>query len=130
MKKLVLLAALAALSACSQASDAPAPEASPTATVEQALTMDRVAGTYDYTRDDGTSGITSLLADGTFTDLGVGSDVTGQWSVTDDKVCFDPEGEGAERQPNCFTLGVPDAEGRQVATGDDGTKVKIRKQPG
>jgi opacity protein-like surface antigen len=130
MRTFVLLAALAALSACSQASEEPTAEATPTVAAEQALTVDGVAGAYDYTRDDGTTGITTLLADGSFTDLGAGGEIKGQWSVTDNKVCIDPEGESPDRKPNCYTLSAPDAEGMQIATGDDGTVVKVTKKPG
>jgi hypothetical protein len=129
MNKLVLLTAPAALAACSPASEDPAPDVTPTAAAETALTMESVAGAYDYTRDDGATGITTLLADGTFTDVGEGAVTKGEWNVTDNKLCFDPAGEGAALERNCFTLGVPDAAGVQVATGDDGTVFKVNKQP-
>lgn len=124
MKTIAFLAALAALSACAQDADKPAePD-------ETALTIDEVAGTYDYTLADGTQGITTMLADGTFSDAMDGEIVTGEWGVADDKVCLDPEGEAAEQQQDCFTLSEPDSEGVQLATAGDGTVVKVRKRAG
>lgn len=126
MRKFVLIAALTALSACAQEAEEPAAEATPAA--EAALTIDEVAGTYDYTLEDGTTGVTVMLADGTFTDAMAGEIVKGTWGVADDKICMDPEGETAAQQPRCYTLGEPDAEGFQAANADDGSVVKIRKQ--
>ena len=69
-----------------------------------------------------------MLPDGTFTDKLGGEVVKGSWEVAEDKLCMDPEGEAAEQQESCFALSRPDASGVQVATGEDGSVVKIRKQ--
>jgi hypothetical protein len=127
MRKFVLIAALATLTACSQERGEPVADSTPAE--ETALTIDAVAGAYDYTLADGTTGIMVLLADSTFTDAMAGEIVKGTWGVAGDKVCMDPDGEASDQQPGCYTLGQPDTEGVQLATGEDGSVVKIRKQP-
>jgi hypothetical protein len=135
MRKFVLIAALAALSACAEESAEPAAEATLVAADEAAkpgpkteLAVDELAGTYDYMLEDGTKGVTVMLANGTFTDKLGGEVVKGSWGVAQDKLCMDPEGDAAEQKESCFALSQPDADGVQVATGDDGSVVKIRKQ--
>lgn len=129
MRKFVLIAALTAFSACSQENGDPAAEATQIAAqAKPALTIDAVAGTYDYTLADGTTGIMVMLADSTFTDAMAGEIAKGSWGVADNKVCIDPEGEAPDQERACYTLGEPDAAGIQVATGDDGSVVKIKRQ--
>lgn len=135
MRKFVLMAALAALSACAEESAEPATDATQAAAAEPAaapaeteLAVDELAGTYHYTLEDGTRGVTVMRADGTFSDA-IGSEVVeGSWDVADDKLCMDPEGDAAEQKESCFALSRPDAQGVQIATGEDGAVVKIRKQ--
>ena len=91
-------------------------------------TLASFAGTYDYTLADGTGGITTMMPDGTFTDVMAGESVKGSWSVTDDKVCIDPAGDEASQRLTCYTIGAPDAEGFQTATDGNGTVTKIKRK--
>lgn len=128
MRKLFLIAACAALAACGQSAEKPAPKPSDGMTMPLIPTLASFAGTYDYTLADGTGGITTMLPDGTFTDVMAGEAVKGSWSVTDDKVCIDPEGDSAVQQLTCYTIGAPDAEGVQTATADNGTVTRIKRK--
>ena len=128
MKKIVLIAAVAALSACSQsAEEAPAPEetvAAPEAPA--AMTAAEAAGSYDVSYPDGTTGVTTIHADGTFvaTD-GSNVETRGTWAMKDGKSCFDPEGDAVEA---CWTQTEPDANGVFTATAPDGTVVTVTPQ--
>lgn len=125
MKAFGALAALAALSACSQQS------AQPTAAASAApLTVEKAAGTYDYTLADGSDGTTVLAKGGTFTDAMDGETVAGRWEVADGKLCLDPAGDGTDQQRRCYSLGEPDANGVQIATSDSGEPIKVVKRDG
>lgn len=130
MRRFVLIAAIAGagLSACAQETAEPDPEATQDVAEETALTIDAVAGTYEYTLADGATGIMAMVGDGTYSDAMAGEIIKGSWGVADDKVCLDPAGEAPDQQPACYTLSQPDADGVQVATGEDGSVVRIRKQ--
>ncbi len=129
MKKLVLIAAVAALSACSQkAEEAPAPADTTVAMPEAPATMTaaEAAGSYDVKYADGTSGVTTINADGSFvaTD-GKGVETKGTWAMKDGKSCFDPDGDAPEA---CWTDSAPDAAGVFTATAPDGTVVTVTPQ--
>jgi hypothetical protein len=128
MRTLFLIAACAALAACAQEAEQPAPKASDAVSVPTIPTLASFAGTYDYTLADGTTGVTTMMPDGTFTDVMRGESVTGSWRVTDAKVCIDPAGDAADQQTACYTIGEPDAEGAQTAIDDSGAVTKIKRK--
>jgi hypothetical protein len=128
MRKLFLIAACAALAACAQEAEQPAPKASDAVSMPMIPTLASFAGTYDYTLADGTTGITTMMPDGTFTDVMAGEAVKGSWSVTDAKVCIDPAGDEADQQIACYTISEPDAEGAQTAIADSGTVTRIKRK--
>lgn len=117
MKKLVMIAAVAALSACSQeAEEAPAP-ADTTAAVAAPAETDPT-GTYDVKMADGTTGTTTINADGTYVDVGPdGTEVRGTFTRANGQDCFDPEGDDPAE---CWTVSAPAADGTITATTVDG----------
>jgi hypothetical protein len=124
MKKIALICALAALTACQQ--DAPEPVAEETVAAEAATPAAYAieAGTYDYTRSDGVSGVNTLAADGTYSNARTdGVTETGTWGQEGDLGCFTPE-EGEKR---CYTFTTPDAEGNFTGTMADGVTVEVKK---
>lgn len=127
MKTFALLCAVAALAACSEA-EAPTEEtaapaaAEATAAAEAAYQIE--AGTYEYTRSDGTSGINTLTADGKFSNAVAGGTIeTGTWGQEGDLSCLTPD-EGDKR---CYTFTQPDAEGNFTGTMTTGVTVTIKK---
>jgi hypothetical protein len=127
MKRFALLCAVAALAACSDAEapteDAAVPAAEEAAAVAEA-SYEIGPGTYEYTRSDGTSGINTLSADGTFSNaVADGTIETGTWAQEGDLSCLTP-GEGEKR---CYTFTQPDAEGNFTGTMTDGVTVAIKK---
>ena len=133
MKKFALLAAVAALTAaCSQeaeeaeATDEAVAEA-PAATETAPMSAAEMAGTYDVKMADGTTGVSTLNADGTYVDTDASGAETerGTWAMKDNKTCFDPDGEAPE---TCFTDGPPAADGSWTSTADDGTTVTVSRR--
>lgn len=126
MRKFALLCAVAALGACSDA-DVPAEEAA--TPVEEATAVAEAAyeigpGTFEYERSDGTSGINTLAADGTFSNAVEGGTIeTGTWAQEGDLSCLTPD-DGEKR---CYTFTQPDAEGNFTGTMPDGVTVTIKK---
>ena len=128
MKKFTLICALAALAACSETETAP--EAEATAEAPEAAVAEAPAswpiepGTYEYSRSDGTSGVNTVAADGTFSNAVTGGDVeTGTWAQEGDLSCLTP----AEGEKRCYTFTPPDAEGNLTGTMQNGVTVTIRK---
>jgi hypothetical protein len=128
MRKLVLIAALTVLAACSQEREQPAPKSTDAVGAPLIPTLASFAGTYDYTLADGTGGITTMMPDGSFTDVMAGEAIKGNWTVTDDKVCIDPEGDEDGEQLSCYVISQPDADGVQTATADSGAVTKIKRK--
>ena len=129
MKKLILLAGIATLCACSSqepaaeetaAAEAPAAEvaAAPAAAETPA------AGSYDVTNPDGSKGITTLMADGSYVDRDAADKVVakGTWAMKDGKTCFTPEGKPDE----CYTESARAADGSFTATGADGKVTQVK----
>lgn len=126
MRQLAIVAALLTLTACSEAEEATEPEtAEPAAQTAQADAWPFEAGTYEYERSDGASGVNTLHPDGTYTDVGSdGETGTGKWGVEGDLSCFYAT-DGSWK--TCFTFTKPDAEGNHTGVAEDGRTVKVRK---
>jgi len=81
-------------------------------------------GSYEYTRSDGTGGVNTVAADGTFSNTRQdGTTETGTWREEADWSCIVPS-QGAERR---YTFTEPDAEGRFTGTMDNGVTARMRK---
>src|SRR5690606_10614439 len=106
MKKIATVCALALLAACSGAettSEADA-VAEPAATETSVAFWPIQAGTYEYTRSDGTGGVNTIAADGTFSNAVTGGGTeTGTWGQEGDLSCLVPE-SGEKR---CYTFTEP-----------------------
>jgi len=132
MKNVLLIAAAAAaLAGCQKAADASneavAPAASNSATPAAMTTANgSTPGTYDVTAKDGTKSQSILNADGSYSDLDASGKVTakGTWNVTDNKTCFDPDGD---KGPDCFTEAAVGPDGSFTATSDKGEVVTVKK---
>lgn len=130
MKKLLLLAGIAALTACSQKTEEPKENtvasventaaATPAATADSATTA---PGDYDVKMADGTMGMTTINADGSYVDTDAkGKQVKGKFAHKDGKDCFDPDGDETE---TCWTVSAPGADGSFTAKAADGTTVTV-----
>jgi hypothetical protein len=92
--------------------------------VTAAAAYELQAGTYEYTRSDGTSGINTLTADGKFSNAVEGGEIeTGTWAQEGGQSCLTPD-EGDKR---CYTFTQPDADGNFTGTMADGVTVNVRK---
>lgn len=124
MKKIALLCGLAALAACSEAETTTEAEPTEAAAEAPAAAWALEAGTYEYTRSDGVSGINTLAADGTFSNAVSGGEIeTGTWGQEDGLSCLTPE-EGEKR---CYTFTAPDADGNLTGAMEGGVTVEVRK---
>lgn len=126
MRALTLLAAVAALAACNETETAPAPvEAEPMAEAQPA-SWPLEAGTYEFTREDGTSGVNTVSADGTYSiAYTAGESDAGTWVEENGKTCLTSTGEPANKR--CYVFTSPDAEGNLTGTSDEVGVVTIRK---
>ena len=133
MKKLILLASCALLASClgkkpdaeeTTAAAAPAAEATAAAAPAATPAAGPAAGSYDITYPDGTKGVDSLMADGTYVSRDSADKVTdkGTWANKDGKTCFTAEGKAEE----CFALSTPAADGSFAATGPDGKVTQVK----
>ena len=138
MKTFALLAGVALLAACSQKTDDTAADvaasdaAAMPADVEAsgpATANGATPGSYDVTNPDGSTTVSTLVADGTYVDRDAAGKVTekGAWAVKDGKTCFDAEGDVAEV---CYTEGARNADGSFDATGPDGKVTKVKPHAG
>jgi hypothetical protein len=124
MKKIALLCGLAVLAACSEAETTTEAEPMEAAAEAPAASWALEAGTYEYTRSDGVSGVNTVAADGTFSNAVSGGEIeTGTWGQEGDLSCLTPAG-GDQR---CYTFTPPDAEGNLTGTREDGVTVTVRK---
>lgn len=126
MKKFAVLAGFALLAACGSKTDAPADTATTEAAASAAeAAPSPTAGVYDVTNPDGTKGLTTLAADGTYEDKDAkGAVVKGTWAVKDGKTCFTPEGKPEE----CYTESARAADGSFTATDAKGATVQVKPQ--
>ena len=124
MKKIAILCALGALAACSEAENAPNAEATEAAAEAPAAAWALEAGTYEYTRSDGVSGVNAVAADGTYSNAVEGGEIeTGTWGQEGELSCLVP----AEGDKRCYTFTPPDAEGNFIGTMENGVTVEVRK---
>ena len=124
MRKIALLCALGVLAACSETETAPEAEATEAAAEAPAASWALEAGTYEYTRSDGVSGINTVAGDGTFSNAVEGGDIeTGTWGQEGELSCLTP----AEGEKRCYTFTPPDAEGNITGTMENGVTATIRK---
>lgn len=127
MKKLALIAGVALLASCG--SEAPketaAAEAPGTEAVAAVAPAPAIApGSYDVTYPDGTKGVDTLMADGSYVSRDSADKVTdkGKWAIKDGKTCFAAEGKAEE----CFAVSAPAADGSFTGTGADGAVVQVK----
>ena len=125
MRVILIAAAALSLGACQKAEAPAAEESAPTeAAAAPAAVQSPDAGTYDGTNPDGTTGSSTLNADGTYWDQDGAGKVTakGTWAVKDGKTCFVPEGAAEE----CFTESARAADGSFTATDSKGNTVQVK----
>jgi len=126
MHKLIFLAAPLALTACAQeaeVADADIEEAEVAAVTTANGTVTPMTG--EVSNAEGSQGLSTLNADGTYQDLDSEGNVVaeGAWAVVDGKTCFTPSTEGVEAQ--CWTESEPAEDGAFTATSDAGEEVTV-----
>ena len=127
MKKFVILAGFALLAACGakkdEAVDVAASDAAAT-TAAAAPAVAPAAGSYDVTNPDGSTGTTTLMADGGYVDRDSAGKVIakGKWAFTDGKTCFTPETGAAE----CYAESARAADGSFSATDSKGAVTQVK----
>lgn len=118
MKRLFTCIAATGLAACSQA-----PEESEAVPSPEVAGFEAVPGTYGVGDETTIYVKTRLAEDGTYVDMDDSGPVDGgTWRVDGAKMCFDPEGDGEDRQERCWTNGPLDADGSFLSTRDDGSQ--------
>ena len=124
MRGILIAAAALSLAACQKAEAPAAEENAPSEAAAPAAVQSPDAGTYDITNPDGTTGSSTLNADGTYSDQDSAGKVTakGTWAVKDGKTCFMPEGAAEE----CFTESARAADGSFTATDSKGNAVQVK----
>lgn len=107
-----------------EAGDGAAAAASTAAAAPQAAAT-LTPGTYEVTGPDGKAlGVTTIHADGTYTDDDAkGVRTAGMARMVDGKTCFDPSGDAAEE---CYTDSPRAADGSFTATNSKGETVTVR----
>ena len=80
------------------------------------------------TYPDGTKGVDTLMADGSYVSRDSADKVTdkGKWAIKDGKTCFAAEGKAEE----CFAVSAPAADGSFTGTGADGAVVQVKPHSG
>lgn len=124
MRGILIAAAALSLAACQKAEAPAAEENAPSEAAAPAAVQSPDAGTYDITNPDGTTGSSTLNADGTYSDQDSAGKVTakGTWAVKDGKTCFMPEGAAEE----CFTESARASDGSFTATDSRGNAVQVK----
>lgn len=119
-------AAIALLSACSEAEveepvvDDPVEEA--VVTDANGDTMEAYLGDWDVTYPDGSTGVTTNNADGTYTvTMADGTTMQGSWVFGAEESCWTEDGA----EPICYTVGAPDENGTRELTMADGTVIMV-----
>ena len=126
MRKIALLCAVAALAACSEAetTNNTAAEVEPMAEEAAVAAWTIEAGTYEYTRSDGKSGVNTLASDGTYSNAVTGGAIeTGTWAQEGALSCL----VSSAGEKRCYTFTQPDADGNLTGVTTDGITVKVRK---
>ena len=126
MRNLIFLMAPLALAACAQEAEV---EVTDTEEVEVAAvttangTVTPMTG--EVSNAEGSQGMSTLNADGTYQDLDTEGGVVaeGTWAVVGGKTCFTPTTEGVEGQ--CWTESEPAEDGSFTATSDAGEEVTV-----
>ncbi len=127
MNKLILLVGIAALASCSGKESAAEETAAAGASSSETAAAPAPAiapGSYDVSYPDGTKGVDTLMADGSYVSRDSADKVTdkGKWAVKDGKTCFTAEGKAEE----CFAVSAPAADGSFTGTGADGAVVQVK----
>jgi hypothetical protein len=129
MKKLIVIATFALLASCGSKPDTAADAAATgsameTAAATPAPVQTPTPGSYDTTTADGTKGVSTLIADGTYVQRDAAGKVTakGKWAVTDGKTCFTPESGAVE----CFSETARAADGSFSATDAKGAVTLVK----
>jgi len=118
MKEPFACIAAIGLAACSQPSQVGEPAPSP-----EVAGFEAVPGTYGVGDETTIYAKTRLAADGTYVDMDDSGPVDkGTWRADGATMCFDPEGDGEDRQERCWINGPPDADGSFLSTRDDGSQ--------
>lgn len=122
MKKLIALASVAVLAACSPA-ETEAPVVEETVAAVEAMPGSVTPGTYNVSRDDGTTSVFTLNEDGSFTSVTGDETANGTSAVVDGKICFTGSEEGAEAE--CWTNSEVAADGSFSSVSDGGATVQV-----
>ena len=124
MRGILIAAAALSLGACQKVEVPAAEEGAPSEAAAPAAVQSPDAGTYDITNPDGTTGSSTLNADGTYSDQDSAGKVTakGTWAVKDGKTCFMPEGAAEQ----CFAESARAADGSFTATDSKGNAVQVK----
>lgn len=118
MKRFTTCIAVVVLIGCSQA-----PEDSEALPSPEVAGFEAVPGTYGVGDETTIYAKTRLAADGTYVDMDDSGPVDkGTWRADGATMCFDPEGDGEDRQERCWINGPPDADGSFLSTRDDGSQ--------
>lgn len=120
MKRFVLIVALGALAACTTtAVDAPAAESA---------SAESIAGRYQVVRSDGSSYISVINADGTYSEVEKGlTRETGRWKAEGERTCYDPDGAPGWL---CYSFSAPTGPaepGTFIAKSEKGELFTVRK---
>ncbi|MBX9896303.1 MAG: hypothetical protein K2Y17_00080 [Qipengyuania sp.] len=126
MRALILLTAVAALAACSEAKTVPEAVNAEPAMETQAASWKLEAGTYEFTREDGTRGVNTVAADGTYSIAYTGGKTeTGTWAEENGKTCLTSSGDAENKR--CYVFTTPDAQGNLTGTSEEVGVVTSRK---
>lgn len=118
MKRFTTCIAVVGLIGCSQT-----PEDSKAVPSPEVAGFEAVPGTYGVGDETTIYAKTRLAADGTYVDMDDSGPVDkGTWRADGATMCFDPEGDGEDRQERCWINGPPDADGSFLSTRDDGSQ--------
>ncbi|MCM8557296.1 hypothetical protein [Sphingomicrobium sediminis] len=130
MKKLVLLAGALTLAACnnadSAADEAPAEDMAMEAD-DGAAEEESMAGTYEVTWPDGSTSVTTVSEDMTWSAVGEdGETVSGTISENEEgQTCFAQD--GSDEAPRCWTNSEAAEDGSWQSTDQDGTTITVRR---
>lgn len=129
MKKIVLGAVVLSLAAACGQEAAEEPAADEVATEEVAVTdangetMEAYLGSWDVVYADGSTGVTTNNADGTYTgEMADGTALSGTWTFGAEESCWQATDS---EEATCYTVGAGDENGTRVLTMADGTSISV-----